>query len=419
MNAYIICGLLLVFGLFSMPVKILASQTIDSATHVKQHPTATHPVKETVLEGLAHPWSMAFISEHEALISEKDGHLLKVNLLTKQKFIIKNFPDDLAVKLTIDASKYEAGIYPASLTGRTGSFNMGIFDVVLDPNFVTNNFVYIAYAAQKDDTFATKVIRAVLTGNALSDVRSLFVADPFTPGAWHFGGGLVFANDGKLIITIGERLFNEINQPAMPIAQNLQDKRGKIHRINSDGTIPSDNPTFISKGSGNQAISSIYAMGIRAAQGLTVNPYSGSIWFTEHGTNQGDEINILKKGANYGWPIKTSGTYRYSDYKPPALPERTFSDPIWHWRQTVAPTGLIFYTGDEFPAWKNNLFVSGLSRGSLWRITIDGEVVKSMEELFVDDRVRSRKVIQSPQGKLYILTDEDNGKIIRIRNSKR
>lgn len=372
------------------------------------------PIKEIVMEGLKHPWSMAFLSEDEALISEKDGDLVRVNLKTKSKFIIKNFPADLAQTLTINASKYESGIYPTSLDGRTGSFNMGIFDVVLDPNFKANKFIYVAYASQKDDTFTTKVFRAVLKDDSLTDVKTIFVADPFTPGAWHFGGGMTFGTDGKLYVTIGERLFNEINQPPMPIAQNLKDKRGKIHRINSDGTIPTDNPDF-----GEDAVKGIYAVGIRAAQGLTVEPRTGKIWFSEHGTNQGDEINILKAGANYGWTVKTTGTYRYKDYKPPKLSDRVFTDPIWYWLQTVAPTGLTFYTGDEFPEWKNNLFVSGLSRGSFWRFEIEGETIKHVEELFVDDRVRSRKVVQSPAGKLYILTDEDNGKIIRIKAETR
>jgi glucose/arabinose dehydrogenase len=419
MNRFLMKGLLLTLLICAMPIK---SQTINLIEGIKiknefrqsvfvingngkglqiQPSLSGKPIKDMVIEGLAHPWSMAFMSENEVLVSEKDGDLLKVDLLTKQKTIIQNFPEDLVVNITVDASQYEPGIYPTSLTGRTGSFNMGIFDVVLDPNFTANQLVYVAYAAQKSDTFTTKVIRATLKDNALTDIKTIFVANPYTPGAWHFGGGMTLA------------LFNEINQPSMPIAQNLQDKRGKIHRINPDGSIPTDNPKF-----SDQTISSIYALGIRAAQGLTVEPNTGNIWFTEHGTNQGDEINLLKAGANYGWPIKTTGTYRYSDYKPPALSNRTFSDPIWYWRHTVAPTGLTFYTGNEFPEWKNDLFVSGLSRGSLWRVRIVGETIKAIEELFVDDRVRSRKVVQSPAGKLYMLTDEDNGKIIRIRKTK-
>ena len=223
---------------------------------------------------------------------------------------------------------------------------------------------------------------------------------------------MTFGGDGKLYFTIGERLFNEKSEPSFPIAQNVQDKRGKIYRINPDGTIPKDNPNF-----GAAAIPGLYAVGIRAAQGITYNATTKKIWFSEHGTHQGDEINILTSGANYGWPLKTTGKYRYSEYQPPVVND-TLTDPVWSWLQTVAPTGLVFYTGDEFPSWKNNLLVGGLSRGSLWRMVLDGDVVKSAEELFVDDRKRLRKVVQSPGGKLYLLTDEMNGMLIRIKNAK-
>ena len=155
-------------------------------------------------------------------------------------------------------------------------------------------------------------------------------------------------------------------------------------------------------------------MGIRAAQGLTTHPETKAIWFSEHGTIQGDEINILSAGANYGWPNVTSGKLRSPNYKPPKLPGVSFTSPVWFWPHTVAPTGLTFYTGEDFPDWRNNLLVPGLSRGSLWRFRIENDTVKSAEELFIDDRVRIRKVRQSPKGKLYILTDEDDGKLIHI-----
>mgnify|MGYP001947179251 FL=1 len=377
--------------------------------------TAIHsavPIKEVVVDGLDNPWSMAFITENDVLVTEKDGNLTRVNLATKQKTPIGNFPDDLAKAMVIDASKYEKGIYPASMTGIKSSYNMGMFDVVLDPDFSNNHWVYVSYVSKKADTFTTKVIRAILKDNALSNIETLLVAEPYTPGGYHFGGGLTFAPDGKLLVTIGERLFNEMNQPAMPIAQDLNDKRGKIHRINPDGSIPSDNPILA-----NNQKSSIYAIGIRAAQGITVNPNNGDIWFSEHGTHQGDELNLLKAGANYGWPIKTTGRYRFKEYQPPKLADRTFTKPKWFWKHTVAPTGLTFYQGNEFPEWKNDLFISGLSVGSIWRISIENQIVKSAEELFVDDRVRSRKIVQSPAGKLYFLTDENDGKIIRIRKS--
>lgn len=357
----------------------------------------TNPVKEIVVDELKHPWSIAFLSEEETLISEKDGNLLKVNLISKVKTVIKGFPKDLT----------------DSIRTRYRGDNSGIFEVVLDPNFKTNHHIYLSYAAKRSGVGSTtKVIRATFQQDSLQEVKTILEASPFTKEYFHYGGGMTFGLDGKLYITIGERLFREIDEPAIPIAQDLKDKRGKIYRLNPDGSIPKDNPDF-----GKDAIPGIYAIGIRAAQGITVEPRTGSIWFSEHGTMQGDEIDILKAGANYGWPIMTTGGYRSKEYNPIRPEGAVYTDPVWYWRHTVAPTGLMFYTGDEFPEWKNDVLVSGLSSGSLWRFRINNDTIQSAEELFVNDRVRSRKIVQSPEGALYLLTDEDNGKVIRIKNN--
>jgi glucose/arabinose dehydrogenase len=299
---------------------------------------------------------------------------------------------------------------------------------LLNPDFKTNNEIYLAYAAQKDGATTTKIIRAVLRDNALTEIKTILAAEPYTENErYHYGGGMIFGGDGKLYITIGERLFSEENQPKAPIAQDITDRRGKIYRFNPDGSIPADNPDF-----GPEASAGIYALGIRAAQGLALHPVTKEIWFSEHGTHQGDEINRLIKGANYGWPIKTSGKYRFADYAPPAMDGTKFTDPEWFWLQTVAPTGLTFYRGDEFPTWNNDLRVPGLSRGSLWRINFEDSKIASIEELFIGDHVRSRKAAQSPNGTLYMLTDTEytivpgvrainngapSGQLIRIRNA--
>lgn len=367
------------------------------------------PIKETVMDGLKRPWSMAFLSANEALVAEKDGDLVQVNLNTKEKIILQGFPDDVVDSLVIIAKDYPLGTYPNGTNGFKGRYNGGILEVLLDPNFSSNNWIYVSYAAEKDKKYTTKVIRAQLKNNILSDIETLLVATPYTDGLFHFGGGMVFGQDGKLYISIGERLFSEALQPAMPIAQDLQDKRGKIYRLNSDGSIPADNPDF-----GEGAVKGLYAAGIRATQGLTLEPKTGNIWFTEHGTNQGDELNLLEAGANYGWPNITTGKYR-ANYAPPKL-DRDFTTPAWFWHHTIAPTGLTFYTGKEFPSWKDNLIVPGLSRGNLWRLVIEDNTIKSMEELFINERDRTRKAVLSPDGQLYILTDEANGRIIRIKN---
>ncbi len=349
--------------------------------------------KETILEGLKRPWSIAFLTENEVLISEKEGDLVRFDLMKKEKFKIQGYPTDLEDSL-----------------GGFGD-NTGKFEVLIDPDFKTNKFVYLSYAAKSAKGRTTKIIRAKLENDALKDIKTLFVADPFSSERYHYGGGMTFGADGKLFFTIGERLFNEKDEPATPIAQNIEDKRGKIYRINSDGTIPNDNPDF-----GKNAPAGLYAMGIRAAQGLTVEPNTKKIWFSEHGTQQGDEINILNPKANYGWPMKTTGKYRFAEFAPKPIEGNVYTDPVWSWMHTVAPTGLVFYTGFDFPLWKNDLLVGGLSRGSLWRLKIEGEKVVSSEELLVNDRVRIRKVALSPSGRLFILTDEVNGKLIRIKN---
>ena len=373
----------------------------------------TRPIKEVVLEGLKRPWSMAFLSENEALVTEKDGNLLKVNLLTKERIAIRGIPadrTDSVMTKTADATSlhYPPGI-PAGL--RT-TFNEGLLEVVLDPDFAANKRLFLSYVAQGDGGTTTKVISARLDGHALTNIKPLLVALPFSDGSFHYGGGMTFGRDGTLYITIGDRLFSEALQPSLPIAQDLTDSRGVIYRINADGSIPDDNPDL-----GPEAVPGAYAYGIRNAQGIAVDPVSGRIWFTEHGTMQGDEINVLHEGANYGWPIETTGTYRAPNYEPPVRNNGSLTPPAWFWHHTVAPTGLTFYTGNEFSEWKNDLLVPGLSRGSLWRFRIENDVIKSAEELFLDQRVRTRKVAQSPEGKLYLLTDEAEGKIVRIRNA--
>lgn len=373
---------------------VIADKVSTRVPHKVFNVNIIQPEKETVMQGLKRPWSIAFLTENEALVSEKEGALVKVDLLKKTKTNIEGFPSDMA----------------DSITGFGD--NTGKFEVLADPDFASNKYIYLSYAAQKGKLLTTKIIRALLENNSLQQVKTLFVAEPYTHERFHYGGGMTFGRDGKLYFTIGERLFTEKDQPAVPIAQDLQDRRGKIYRINPDGTIPSDNPDF-----GKNATPGLYATGIRAAQGITVDNLTGKIWFTEHGTHQGDELNVLKAGANYGWPMKTTGKFRYAEFAPQPIAGNMYTDPVWYWLQTVAPTGLHFYTGQEFAAWNRNLLVGGLSKGSLWRMVLEGETIKRAEELFTDDRVRIRKVAQSPAGKLYILTDEVDGKVIRIKNA--
>jgi len=357
--------------------------------------TSVLPEKHVVFEGLNKPWSIVFLSETKALVTEKNGDLVKIDLERKSKKVIKGFPTDLTD--SIGAIHF--------------GDNSGIFEIILHPKFNENQKIYFSYAAKKPGVGkTTKFVSARLLNDSLAAIEPILIAEPFSYINYHYGGGMTIGADNKLYLTVGERLFWEHDEPTLPIAQDVTDPRGKIHRFNLDGSIPKDNPDF-----GSDAVPSLYALGIRNTQGIALQPKTNRLWFTEHGTIQGDELNILEPKANYGWPNVTTGKLRSKDYKPPKLEGVDFTNPIWFWHHTVAPTGLCFYTGDEFPSWKNNLLVPGLSRGSLWRFQIEGDTIKSAEELFLDSRVRSRKVAQSPEGKLYILTDSEDGQLIRIK----
>ncbi|MEL6362850.1 MAG: PQQ-dependent sugar dehydrogenase [Pseudomonadota bacterium] len=361
----------------------LFATTTSCAT---QRPTGRPSLeRQVVLSDLKSPWGMAFVSSEDVLITEKEGGLILANIRTGEQSDVTGLPGDL-----VDTIRAELPFD-----------NSGLFDVAIDPDFQNEPWVYLSYTAKDEGGLTTKVVRARLIDRQLTKMETLLIAEPFTTGEFHhYGGGLAFGVDGKLYVTVGERIFHERDNPDVPIAQDLTDRRGKIYRLNADGSIPDDNPDF-----GPGAVPGLYALGIRAAQGITLNPITGDLWFSEHGSRQGDEINRLVAGANYGWPLVTTGGYRNEEFVPPDVGDEELEGPIWSWPQTVAPTGLAFYIGDEFPEWEGDLFVSGLSRGSFWRMNFNGGKIVSVEELFVDDRVRSRDVTVAPDGSLYMLTD--------------
>ncbi len=388
---------------------------VTSAEPIPKKPSEAEakPEKEVVMSGLKKPWSMTFLSENEVLLAEKDGTLLRIDLEAKTRKEITGLPTDVGRAIVIDTTVHRNGIYPGGAHGKTLAFNAGWFQVLLDPDFEENKYVYLSYSSMNTEKAAAlKVIRGKLIGDELEDVETLFFAGPYSHGLFHFGGGMVFGQDKKLYIATGERNFYEHLNPEISLAQDVKDKRGKIIRINRDGSIPKDNPDF-----GPGAVKGLYATGIRATQGMILNEETGQIWFSEHGTIQGDELNLLKAGANYGWPNKTSGKYRTKDYSPTEVAGAEYTDPIHFWDQTIAPTGLAIYRGNEFAQWQGDIILPGLSKGNLWRISLDGPTVKHVEELFVNDRVRLRKAVVSPRGKLYLLTDEEDGKIIRVKNA--
>ncbi|MEO0974937.1 MAG: PQQ-dependent sugar dehydrogenase, partial [Pseudomonadota bacterium] len=246
-------------------------------------PTAV-VTRQVVAEGLAHPWDIAFLSDQAALVTEKDGTIMHVDLRSGQLSVVRGVPGDLDNERLDDPRD-----------------NSGLFGIALDPDFAREPWVYVAYSAGDETGTRLKVVRARWQGEAaygLSSMETLLVVEPPSTDRFHYGGGIAFGGDGKLYVTAGERVFDEIDQPALPLAQDVTDMRGKIYRLHKDGAIPTDNPPL-----GDGAAAGVYALGIRAAQGLTRHPTSGALWFTEHGSVQGDEVNILRPGANYGWPV--------------------------------------------------------------------------------------------------------------------
>jgi len=333
---------------------------------------------ESVTEGLEHPWGLAFLPDGRMLVTERAGRL---RIVTKEGTLsepLKGVPEVFA-----------AG-------------QGGLLDVALDPDFAANGLVYLSYSEPgEDDTAGTAVARGKLSEGSLDDVQVIFRQKPKVDGDNHFGGRLVFAPDGKLFVTLGERFKFE---PAQDLSTHL----GKIVRINPDGSVPGDNPFVGKKG----ALPEIWSYGHRNVQGAAIHPETGKLWENEFGPFGGDELNIPEAGKNYGWPVVSWG--KHYDGKeipaPPTHPE--FADAIFHWNPVISPSGMTFYTADAIPGWKGNLLIGGLSSAAIVRLRLDGE--KVVEEERIPMRARIRDVVQGPDGAVYVLTDKGNGKILRL-----
>ena len=284
----------------------------------------------------------------------------------------------------------------------------GLLDVVLDPDFSANSTIYLSYAEAGDgDVNGTAVARAKLDGSRLTDLEVIFRQSPKVKSDHHFGSRLVFARDGNLFITLGER--NTERQSAQDLGTHL----GKIVRITKDGKVPADNP-FVGR---DGAMPEIWSLGHRNVQGATLDPATGRLWAIDHGPRGGDEINLPEAGRNYGWPIITYG----AEYSGPAIGEGTtkagLEQPLYYWVPSIATSGMTFYTSDVHPEWKGNLFVGALAAKLVARLEIgaDGKV-KAEERFPVGERVRD--IRQGPDGALYLVTDKDAGRLLRLTPAK-
>ena len=332
---------------------------------------------ETVATGLSHPWGLAFLPDGRMLVTERSGTL---RLVSKDG------------KLSPPLS----GVPKVVVAGQGG-----LLDVAIDPDFKSNSLVYLTYSEPGEGGAGTAVARGKLGESGLDGVEVIFRQEPKVGGGNHFGSRLVFAPDGKLFVTLGERF-------TFTPAQDLTNDLGKIVRINPDGSVPKDNP-FVGR---TDARPEIWSYGHRNPQGAAIHPETGKLWETEFGPRGGDELNIPQAGANYGWPVVSWGNhYTGEDIPdPPTHPE--FADAIYHWNPVISPSGITFYTADAIPGWKGNLLIGGLSEQAIVRLTLDGEKVVDEERIPMGARIRD--VVQGPDGAVYALTDEGNGEILRL-----
>ncbi|HEY7690166.1 MAG TPA: PQQ-dependent sugar dehydrogenase [Dongiaceae bacterium] len=334
---------------------------------------------ETFAKGLENPWGLAFLPDGRMLVTERPGRLRIV---------------------AADGSLSEpvAGVPKVFARGQGG-----LLDVALDPGYADNGIIYLSYAEPGPSGGGTAVARARLAGDRLEDLKVIFQQMPKRNAGQHFGSRLVFARDGTLFVTTGDR--GSRNQ-----AQNLGVHLGKLIRINSDGSVPADNP-FVGT---DDARREIYSYGHRNMQGAALDPATGELWTIEHGARGGDELNAPQPGKNYGWPVITYG----KDYSGAKIGEGTekpgMEQPLYYWDPSIAPSGMAFYTGDAFPAWRGNLFVGALGFELLVRLELDGKKVVHEERLLEALGERIRDVRQGPDGLLYLLTDESDGRILRI-----
>lgn len=322
---------------------------------------------ELIVPDIEVPWGMAFLPNGSMLITERIGKLIHFHNGTKTE--IKNLPD----------------IY---VRGQGG-----LLDIELHPNYSENPWIYLSYASSEGEGKGghTAIMRAKLEDGQLVEKEVLYKAMPNTTAGQHFGSRIVFDKEGYLYFTIGERGEREVNP------QNLSRDGGKTYRLNADGSIPNDNPFL----QGENTLKAIYAYGQRNQQGMAVHPETGKIWIHEHGPKGGDEINILQKGGNYGWPVVTQGeNYNGTpiDY-PGATPEMI--KPIHQWTPSIAPSGMLFVTSDKYPHLKGNLLVGSLKFQYLEHDVLKGEKVVKREKL-LEGIGRVRSVVQGPDGFIYV-----------------
>jgi glucose/arabinose dehydrogenase len=344
----------------------------------------------TVTEGLANPWGLAFLPDGKMLVTERPGRLRVVSADGKQ------------------LSEPVAGLPAVDARGQGG-----LLDVALDPAFQRNQLIYWSYSEPGEGKNNTAVARGRFVDGAspkVENIQVIFRQAPSLASTLHFGSRLIFNRDGTLFITLGDRSITEGRMQA----QRLDGLLGKIVRINPDGSVPKDNPFAGKEGVRPE----IWSFGHRNIQSAALHPATGELWEVEHGTRGGDELNVARKGKDYGWPTIAYGIeYMGGTITGGIQQKESMEQPRYYWDPVIAPSGMLFYTGKLFPKWQNSLFIGGLGSINLVRLTLKGEQVTGEERLLQDlqpQRERIRDVRQGPDGAIYLLTDSARGRILKL-----
>ncbi len=357
------------------------------ALHAQVISTQEHSFRVVKLvEGLEHPWSLAFLPDGRLLVTERPGRLRVVDRDGK---LVANPVSGLP-----EIAAYGQG---------------GLLDVVLHPRYAENSLVYFSFAARGDGGVSTEVGRGKFSGSRLENVEVIFRQLPKTEASQHFGSRLVFDRAGFLYITLGDR--GERDR-----AQKHDDHAGSVIRLHDDGRVPADNPFVGMPGWRPEK----YTLGHRNMQGAALHPGSGVLWAHEHGPQGGDEVNVVRAGVNYGWPVITYGREYVTGFKIGEGTHKTgMAQPIHYWVPSIAPSGMAFYTGRQFPRWRGDLFVGALRDQMLVRLRLEGERVVSEERMLRGVLGRIRDVRNGPDGYLYLLTDSNEGVLARLEPADR
>lgn len=349
-----------------------------AAQTVKIVPTeAGAIVVENLVGGLSHPWGMAFLPDGRLLVTERTGNLR-----------ILGTDGELSPPLAGTPKVFDHG-------------QGGLLDVAIDPQFKANRFVYLSFAEPGDGGASTAVGRGRLKDGRIVGFEVIFRQQPKVPGPNHFGGRIVFSPQGKLFLTMGDRFKGEP-------AQDLSDTLGDIVRINRDGSIPADNP-LVERANAKGAI---WSYGHRNIESAAINPVTGALWVAEMGPLGGDELNLIKPGRNYGWPVVSWGQHYDGTNIPDPPTHPRFAEPVIYWTPVISPSGMTFYTGDLFSEWRGSLLIGGLSAKGIVRLELDGQKVTHQERISLGARIRD--VAQAPDGSIYVLTDQDEGNVWRL-----